>query len=68
MVFTGGFGFNFTDYKVSESCLLLNNMTSFLFTFIGKNIILLSAFLKKTEKTPPKELDVARKRFKEVKP
>jgi phage-related protein len=33
---------------------------------VGKNIIVLKAFIKKTEKTPKKELDLAKKRMLEV--
>lgn len=39
-----------------------------LFCTISKNrIVILHAFIKKTEATPPKELDLAIKRMKEVK-
>jgi phage-related protein len=34
---------------------------------IGKRIVILHQFTKKTEKTPPKELVLARRRMKEVK-
>lgn len=36
-------------------------------TMIGKRIIILHLFTKKTKKTPPKELGIARRRIKEVK-
>lgn len=36
-------------------------------TIVGKKIMILHQFTKKTEKTPPKELDVARRRLKEIK-
>lgn len=36
-------------------------------TMIGKTIMILHQFTKKTEKTPPKELALARRRMKEVK-
>src|SRR5690606_10811252 len=36
-------------------------------TKIGRNIVFLHHFMKKTQKTPRKELDVARRRLKEVK-
>jgi phage-related protein len=36
-------------------------------TMIGKKIMILHQFMKKTEKTPPKELALARRRMKEVK-
>ena len=33
----------------------------------GREIIILNSFIKKTQKTPKKELDLAKKRMKEVK-
>ena len=36
-------------------------------TVINKQIIMLHSFIKKTDKTPKKELDIAVKRMKEVK-
>lgn len=36
-----------------------NRHRIFYFTFIGRNIIFLHAFLKKTAKTPPKEIEKA---------
>ena len=36
-------------------------------TLIGKKIITLHQFIKKSDKTPPKELALARRRMKEVK-
>lgn len=36
-----------------------NRHRIFYFTFVNKNIILLSAFLKKTDKTPPQEIKKA---------
>jgi phage-related protein len=38
----------------------------FYFTFINKNIILLHAFLKKTPKTPPKEIKIAEENYIDV--
>ena len=35
-------------------------------TLKGKEIIILHSFIKKTQKTPKKELDIARKRMKEL--
>jgi phage-related protein len=35
-------------------------------TSIGKKIVILHQFVKKTQKTPPKELSIARRRMKEV--
>ncbi len=34
-------------------------------TLVGRRILMLHQFVKKTEKTPPKELTIARKRMKE---
>ena len=36
-------------------------------TVVDRRIVVLHQFVKKSEKTPPKELDVARRRMKEVK-
>ena len=36
-------------------------------TLVGRRIIMLHQFVKKTDKTPPKELAMARKRMKEWK-
>jgi phage-related protein len=36
-------------------------------TMIGKRILMLHQFIKKTNKTPPKELVIARRRLKEIK-
>ncbi len=36
-------------------------------TVVGKRIVILHGFIKKTEQTPPKELAKARQRMKEVK-
>jgi len=36
-------------------------------TKIGQNIIMLHSFVKKSQKIPKKEMDIARKRLKEVK-
>lgn len=36
-------------------------------TVIGKRIVILHLFMKKTQKTPPKELALARRRMREVK-
>ncbi len=38
----------------------------FYFTFIGKTIILLHAFSKKTTKTPPREIEVAIKHYQDI--
>jgi phage-related protein len=40
-----------------------NRHRIFYFTFVGKNIIFLHAFLKKTAKTPPKEIKKAEKNY-----
>lgn len=39
----------------------------FFCTLIGRRIMMLHSFVKKTRKTPPREIEVARKRMKEVK-
>lgn len=39
----------------------------FFAALIGRRIVMLHAFIKKTQKTPPKELALARKRLKELK-
>ncbi len=36
-------------------------------TLVGRRIVMLHSFIKKTDKTPAQDLDVARKRLKEVK-
>lgn len=36
-------------------------------TLVGRRIVMLHQFVKKTNRTPPKELAVARKRMKEWK-
>lgn len=38
----------------------------FYFTFINKNIILLHVFLKKTEKTPLREIEMAKENYEDV--
>lgn len=35
---------------------------------VGQRIVILHAFIKKTEQTPPRELAIARARIREVKP
>ena len=35
-------------------------------TIVGKKIMVLHQFTKKTDKTPPRELETARRRMKEV--
>jgi phage-related protein len=36
-------------------------------TQVGKRIVILHSFVKKTSRTPPRELDIALNRMKEVK-
>jgi phage-related protein len=36
-------------------------------TMVGKKIMVLHQFIKKTDRTPPRELETARRRMKEVK-
>jgi phage-related protein len=40
---------------------------AFYCTVVGRRIIILHAFIKKTEQTPQRDLDIARARLKEVK-
>lgn len=40
---------------------------AFYCTVVGQRIVILHAFIKKTEQTPQRELDIARARLKEVK-
>jgi phage-related protein len=40
---------------------------AFYCTLVGKEIVILHSFIKKTQETPPAELTIARKRQKEVK-
>jgi phage-related protein len=39
----------------------------FFCTVVGRRIVMLHAFVKKTQKTPQREIELARKRLKEVK-
>lgn len=39
----------------------------FFCTLVGRQIMMLHSFVKKTQKTPAREIEVARKRMKEVK-
>ena len=41
---------------------------AFYCALIGQRIVILHAFIKKTEQTPPRELETARARLREVKP
>lgn len=36
-------------------------------TLVGRRIVMLHSFIKKTDKTPAQDLDIARKRLKEIK-
>jgi phage-related protein len=40
---------------------------AFYCTMVGKRIVILHGFIKKTDKTPAKELRIARERLKELK-
>ena len=40
---------------------------AFFCTLVGRRIIILHGFIKKTDKTPKHELDIARQRMKEIK-
>jgi phage-related protein len=39
----------------------------FFCTLIGRRIVVLHSFIKKSQKTPPKEIEMARRRMKEIK-
>jgi phage-related protein len=39
----------------------------FFCALIGRRVMMLHSFIKKSQKTPTKEIDLARKRMKEVK-
>lgn len=39
----------------------------FFCTLVGRRVVMLHSFVKKTQKTPPRELAVARARMKEIK-
>jgi phage-related protein len=39
----------------------------FFCTLIGRRVMMLHSFINKTQKTPPREIELARKRMKEVK-
>jgi phage-related protein len=41
---------------------------AFYCTMVGKRIVILHGFVKKTDKTPTKDLKIARDRLKELKP
>lgn len=41
---------------------------AFFCTLVGRRIVILHVFIKKTEQTPARELEIARARLKEVKP
>jgi len=43
------------------------NVRIFYCTLVGKQIVMLHVFIKKSQKTPKRELEIARKRLKEVK-
>lgn len=40
---------------------------AFFCTLVGRRIVILHGFIKKTDKTPKHELDIARERMKEIK-
>lgn len=39
----------------------------FFCTLVGRRIMMLHSFVKKTQKTPPREIETARRRMKEIK-
>jgi len=44
------------------------NETPMFCTIVGRRVVVLHGFIKKTEQTPAKDLDTARRRMKEVRP
>lgn len=52
-------------YEV-RSNLSANKIARVIFCVIGENMILLHGFIKKTQKTPKQDLDLARSRKKEI--
>lgn len=40
---------------------------AFFCTMVGQRIVILHSFIKKTDKTPKRELDIAKQRMKEIK-
>ena len=60
-----------TDLWEARSNLTHGNISRVFFTISGSQMILLHGFIKKAQKTPKKEIDLARRRknewFKEVK-
>lgn len=48
-----------------RSDLSENRTARVLFAFLGGRLVVLHAFIKKTQKTPPMEIDIARKRMRE---
>ena len=45
---------------------LANGIARILFTIVGDEMVLLHGFMKKTQKTPPQDLDLALKRKREI--
>jgi phage-related protein len=39
---------------------------AFFCTMVGKRVVILHGFIKKTQATPPNEIKIARKRMKEI--
>ena len=50
-----------------RSTLATRRIARVIFTLHDNQMVLLHGFIKKTQKTPPGDLDIARKRMKEVK-
>jgi len=49
-----------------RSSLTGNRIARVLFCFTGSRVVLLNGFIKKTRKTPGDDLDLARRRMKDV--
>jgi phage-related protein len=39
----------------------------FFCSLVGRRVVMLHSFIKKSQKTPPREIEIARKRMKEIK-
>ncbi len=50
-----------------RSSLTTNRIARVIFTLHDRQMVLLHGFIKKTQKTPQDDIEIARKRMKEVK-
>ena len=58
----GPWATGFSSLKAAEGIARV-----FYCTLVGRRIVMLHQFIKKSEKTPRKELEIAKRRMKEVK-